>query len=245
MILSVVRHSVLFCKQGEHPPGSPSHLILRTYIREEGQLLYNPRGGLSKDRTCLAPVASLPRSRGRLQLLLDGIGELLGMLRFYMLCRSLVGLSRTWSLLRHLAGDSSKCAGRSRAVAGRSRSILKPSILSFWEMDVSSNNANVLGWRSRIQREVVVLLFDAASRILRRGAVKYHFCVNSSGLGARDTSRVGPGAEPDRWLRQSGGTGNTGKQKPADSLILRLWGAVKARKLSLVFVEILQTFETE
>src|ERR1700738_1929711 len=33
VIRSVVRHSVLFCKQGEHPPGNPSHRILRTYVK--------------------------------------------------------------------------------------------------------------------------------------------------------------------------------------------------------------------
>jgi hypothetical protein len=195
-------------------------------MQEKGQLLCNPRGGLSKDQTYLAPIASLSRSRGRLQLLLDCIGELLRMLSFNMLCRSPVSLSRTWSLLRHFAGNSSKCAGRSRAIAGRSRSILEPSVLSFWEMDVLSNNANVLGWRSRIQREVVVLQFDAASRILRRGAVKYHLCVNTVALASGRETLAGLGLALNRTVGCGSleGTGNTGtgKQKHEDSLILCL-----------------------
>jgi hypothetical protein len=136
--------------------------------------LCNPRHGLSIDRTHLAPVASLAGSCGRLQLLLDSIREFLGMLSFNLLGRSPVGLSRARSFLRHLADNSPKCAGRSRGVEGRSRSIFKPSSLGFWELRTKSDNANVLDWRCRIQREGVVLLFDAFLRVLRRITMKCH-----------------------------------------------------------------------
>jgi len=141
-------------------------------------MLICPLGG-----THLAPVASLAGPRRGLQLLLDGIRELLGVLGLDKLRRSPVGLPRTRSLLRHVACNTPKCAGRSRGVEGRSRAILKPSNVSFWKLGIGSDNANVLNWRGRIQREGVVLLFDAFPLwVMRREAVEAHAAVNLAGL---------------------------------------------------------------
>jgi hypothetical protein len=168
---SVVRHSVLFCKQGEHPPGSPSHLILRT-CELQNQLSRNPLMGLSVAQTHLTAVACLAGSCRRLQLLLDGIRKLLRMLSFDLLGRSASGLSGTGSFLRHLADDSPKWTGRSRGVEGRSRSVFKPSNLTFVELQGRCDNANVLNRRCRIERKRVVLLFVVFSRKMGRGVVK-------------------------------------------------------------------------
>jgi hypothetical protein len=144
--------------------------------------LCNPRGDLSTEGTHLAPVASLPGPRRGLQLFLDGIREFLGMLSFNNFRGSPVGLPRTRSLLRHVACKSLQCAGRSRGVEGRSRAILKPSNVSFWELGYRPANANVLDWRCRIQREGVVLLFDALSLgILRGEVVEAHSAVGRLG----------------------------------------------------------------
>lgn len=84
---SVVLHSVLFCTQGEQPPGRPSQRILRTWRCCE-LTLCDAIGCC----THLAAVACLAGARRGGQFLLDAVAEVVGAL--------VLGLGMLWSAAR-------------------------------------------------------------------------------------------------------------------------------------------------